>query len=620
MPNIFQSKNLPSWFVHIVRLFYRFKKSLIKTRAVVLRYNDLLLFLGSLIAVAVVVYDFGFSHQRQTMLLIHKFFKGFLFAVRMLLILRILLKLTMGPKLKELLAEGILLIVIWILIAVNYTHSAYFDLHYPELGFLGHTIITYVAILATFIVEFGKQSLFLNRLNFNPGQLFILSFVFLILIGTGLLLLPTATHTGLSFTDALFTSTSAVCVTGLIVVDTATHFTGTGKAIIFLLFQAGGLGIMTFTSFFGLFYTGSSSFKDHFFLRDLTNSEKIGDIFKTLIKIFFITFGVEIVGAFAIYYSVENLPLPGQQTQWEFALFHSVSAFCNAGFSSLSAGLADPMVASNIHFQTVISILIIMGGLGFPIVFNFYQYLKHHVTRALSYVLNLKEKRHVPNIVQLSSRIVLVTTLILLVFGVVTTFLLEQNHSYEGMSTAQKWSHAFFTSTTSRTAGFNTVDYNLYGNATIVMMLVLMWIGASPSSTGGGIKTTTLAVAFLHVWNLARGRNKTELYYRHIPDSSIMRAYAIIFSSVLVILSASFLISAFDPQVAFRSILFETFSAFSTVGLSLGITSSLSLASKYVLIILMFIGRIGVLSMILALVPKADTRRYGYPNENLMIN
>lgn len=620
MPDIFQSKNLPSWFVHLVRLFYRFKKSLIKARAVALQYNDLLLFLGSLIAVIVVVYDFGFAHQRQTMLLIHKFFKGFLFAVRLLLILRLLLKITMRPRIQEVLAEGILLLVIWLLIAVNYTHSAYFDSHYPQLGFLGHTIITYVAILATFIVEFGKQSLFLNRLNFNPGQLFILSFVFLILVGTGLLLLPTATHTGISFTDALFTSTSAVCVTGLIVVDTATHFTGTGKTIIFMLFQAGGLGIMTFTSFFGLFYSGSSTFKDHFFLRDLTNSEKIGDIFKTLIKIFFITFGVEIAGAFAIYHSVGNLPLPGQQTSWEFAIFHAVSAFCNAGFSSLSAGLADPMVASNIHFQTVISILIILGGLGFPIVFNFYQYIKHHIQRFFSFVFKLNQKRHVPNIVQLSSRIVLITTLILLVLGVVTTFLLEQNNSYAGMSVAQKWSHAFFTSTTSRTAGFNTVDYNLYGNATIVMMLVLMWIGASPSSTGGGIKTTTLAVAFLHVWNLARGRTKTELFFRQISDSSIMRAYAIIFSSVIVILGAAFLIAAFDPQIAFRSIIFEAFSAFSTVGLSLGITSSLSLASKYVLIALMFVGRVGVLAMILALVPKAASRRYSYPNENLIIN
>ncbi|MBN3581584.1 ATPase [Algoriphagus aestuarii] len=487
-------------------------------------------------------------------------------------------------------------------------------LNYSRQYFLVNILVTIL-----FFIEVSKFSLSINRLKASPTLVFILSFFILIVIGAILLSLPHATTNGISLIDALFTSTSAVCVTGLIVMDTAKDFTFFGQTTIMILFQIGGLGMMTFTSFFGFFFKGNYSIENQLFIRDYINENNVGEIYSTLLKIIFFTVLTEVIAAFLIYHFTDDSLFTNKGDQMFFAAFHAISAFCNAGFSTLSNGLYESGFREAYSMHLVLAMAIILGGIGFPVFINYYNYLKHVVVGGTKKILGIEDYRHIPRISNISTRLSLYTTGILLVVGFVTFAIFERDSTLEGLSSYGKFATTVFGAVTPRTAGFNTVDMTMLTVPTILIYLILMWIGASPGSTGGGMKTSTFAVAILNTISIATGKKRVEIFRRQISNETLQKAFAVIALSFLVIGLGIFLVMLFDPQLSLIDVAFEVFSAFSTVGLSLGITAQLSTASKLVIMICMFMGRVGTLTILIAIVRKAGQERYKYPEENVFI-
>ncbi|SNS32700.1 potassium uptake protein, TrkH family [Belliella buryatensis] len=474
-------------------------------------------------------------------------------------------------------------------------------------------------VLILFLIELSKLSLAANQLKLHPAMVFLLSFLIVILAGTGLLLLPNATVNGIDLIDAFFTSTSAVCVTGLIVLDTSSDFTFLGQFIVMILFQIGGLGMMTFTSFFGFFFKGSYSLQNQLFLKDYINEENIGAINSTLLKIILFTLITEGVAALMISSIIDSSLFETRGDQLFFSVFHAISGFCNAGFSTLGDGLYEAGFREEYTVHLIIAFVIILGGIGFPVVLGYYNYFKHVVIGTKRVITGEEEYKHAPRVVNVNIRLIVYTTSILLVLGFVTFWFFEANHTLKGLSGYGKFVTAFFGSVTPRTAGFNTVDMSALAMPTILIYLLLMWIGASPGSTGGGLKTSTIAVAVLNTVSIAKGKNRVEIFKRQISNETIRKAFAVILLSFLVIGLGVFFVLLFDPELPLISVAFEVFSAFSTVGLSLGITGDLSTGSKIVVSIIMFLGRVGTLTVLVAFIQKVRDQRYKYPEEGVFI-
>ncbi len=508
-------------------------------------------------------------------------------------------------------------------VTVVYTVSVFF-LHFFRLVNLQMDDVFYndnwlkFAVIFTFIREFAEIKLNFKRAVLNPAQLFIISFLSVIFIGALLLMLPRATHEGISFVDALFTSTSAVCVTGLIVVDTATYFTLFGQTIILFLIQVGGLGILTFASYFSYFFKGGTTYENQLVLSDMTNSQKLGEVFSTLKSILLITFSIEAVAGILIYFSMQASLFTNAFDRIYFAVFHSISAFCNAGFSTLTNNLYDVDFRYNYVLQSVIILTFVLGGLGFPIVVNIISYFKYRIKSL--FVLKAKKQTYRPWMLNLNSRITLITTLSLTLAGSIYFYVVEFNNTLAEHQGIGKIITAIFGAATPRTAGFNSIDMAAMNFSTTMVVFLLMWIGASPASTGGGIKTSTFAIATLNIISLAKGKSRIEIFRREIADISVRRAFATISLSLIVIGFGVILISIFDSDKMLIDIAFECFSAFSTVGLSLGVTAKLSSLSKLVLVAVMFVGRVSMLSIIIAVFKKIKHKNYRYPTEEITIN
>jgi len=474
------------------------------------------------------------------------------------------------------------------------------------------------AVLFTFIREFSEIKINYKRTFLNPAQLFIASFLLIIFIGSLLLILPNATHYGISYLDALFTSTSAVCVTGLTVVDTGSDFTLFGQTIIMLLIQIGGLGILTFASYFSYFFKGGTTYENQLVLSDMTSSKTLSDVFSTLKYIILITFGIELFSAILIFTSIELNSFGSLSEKLFFSAFHSISAFCNAGFSTLPKNLYELGFKFNYYLQLVVIFTFVLGGLGFPIVVNILKYLRYRIKTLFTF--SHRKIIYKPWMLSLNSRITLVTTFSISIVAFTLFYFFEYNNSLSDHSGFGKIVTALFGATTPRTAGFNTIDTASLAFPTLMMMFLLMWIGASPQSTGGGIKTTTFTIATLNILSLAKGKSRIEIFRREIADISVRRAFAIITLSLIVIGFGIILISIFDNEKDLVAIAFECFSAYGTVGLSLGITPDLSSASKLVIIVVMFVGRISMLSLVTAVFKKIKHKNYSYPKEELTIN
>lgn len=474
--------------------------------------------------------------------------------------------------------------------------------------------------LIFFLIEISRLSFSMQQKSFRPAKLFVLSFMLLIVAGTLLLMLPGASVSGISFVDALFTATSAVTVTGLAVLDTGKVFTIFGQSVILFLAQAGGLGMMTFTSFFGFFFKGRSSIQEQLRIQDITNVN-LGSARNFIIQVVLFTLIVEGIGALLIFLATPAGALPTMFDRVFFSVFHSISAFCNAGFSTLSNGLYEMPFRYNYSIQMVVALLLVTGGLGYGIIFNGFNYLYYNLKRFWMRLVFKKNQERRIWLLNLNSIIVLRTTAILILVGMICFFVFEYNYALaEHTSWYGKFVTTFFGSVTPRTAGFNTVNMATLTVPTLMIYLLLMWIGASPGSTGGGIKTTTFAIATLNIFSVARNKDRLEIKSREISDLSVRRAFATISLSLIAVGFSVFFVSFFEQEKSMMSIAFECFSAYSTVGLSTGITPELGTPSRYVLIATMFAGRVSTLMILIAIFRQVSSIAYRYPKEDILIN
>ncbi len=443
----------------------------------------------------------------------------------------------------------------------------------------------------------------LRFLRVNPAMIFVGSFLFVILCGYALLSLPRFTVAEVSSMDRLFIAVSATCVTGLSPVDISRDFSFAGQMVILVLIQIGGLGLMTLTSFFSLFLAGGHSISEQLLMRDLLSEDSLGEVRKIVRSVAIFTFSIEAVGAVSLYRSLPE-GFPGSfESRWFHAIFHSISAFCNAGFSLYADSLAGLARSPSYSIGTFM-VLIVLGGLGFP------------VLRAL--FMRIRHPASVHFRLSVSTRLVLIATLVLLVAGTVAFYLMERNGLLKGMDSGSAWMHSLFYSVTTRTAGFETLSTAAFALPTVFFTFLLMWIGASPVSTGGGIKTSTISVAAVHIMNLIRGKQRVEVFGRTVSADTVARAYSTVLLSFFSIFAAIFAL-LFLEKHAFIDIIFEVVSAFGTVGLSRGITAALTEEGKAVLCVVMFVGRVGSMTFLLSVVPRARQVNYTYPTEYIVV-
>lgn len=467
--------------------------------------------------------------------------------------------------------------------------------------------ISQVLFLSALIPSTLRASQGVMSKNVQPSFLLLTSFLFLIAFGTALLLLPKATVSqSMSFVDALFTATSAVCVTGLIVVDTNHFFSSLGHDVILFLIQIGGLGIMTLTTFFAFVLSGSGKLKEYSTMQSLLGEENLGRIKQTLTLIALITVVIEAGGAILMYYAIRGTVIESYHPLY-FSVFHSVSAFCNAGFTLTTENLMHPALHSNIPVLMIIAILVILGGVGFPVFSNIIDGINR---------MRLKERTlfHL----SIHTKLVLVTSAILLLIGTAGLFQLEQRSTLSTYAPLEQWMISFFHSTIARTAGFNSVDIASLTLPSLFLIILLMWIGASPASTGGGIKTTTFAVALLNLRSIVTGRRHVEVFGKQIPAHVTTKAFSTVLLSLFYMVAALFAL-LITEQHPFELLLFEVVSAMSTVGLSAGITNQLTTEGKYIIIATMIVGRIGFLAFVLALIPKREQPEYEHITEEVLI-
>ncbi len=478
----------------------------------------------------------------------------------------------------------------------------------------------YFGIAVMFLSELSRNSLFFDNFYFNPTILFIISFIALILLGTVLLMLPRTTLLApLSFVDALFMATSAVCITGLTVTDISTNFSLFGQTVIMLLIQVGGLGIMTFTGFFGYFFSGGFSYKNQLMFGEILGENKLNAVVSTLLTIIFITLFFELIGGILIFLSLDPAQFDSMSDRIFFAAFHAISSFCNSGFSILEGGIHHQAYRFNYSFQACLAGIFILGGLGFGTVFNFYTFVKQQWQRLLHQLVLRRAFVHKPRSFSFNTRFILRCNAVVVVAATVFYFLLEQRHTLtEDSSLFGEWITSFFMANSARSAGFNSVHMSFLANPTVIMVIILMWVGASPGSTGGGVKVTTVAVALLNIVALARGKESIEIYKRRIAPESVNKAFAIILLSAVTITFSFLLLNFSDPDRSLKVLLFETVSAYTTCGLSLGVTPSLSATGKMIVVFTMFVGRVGTLTLLVAFIKNTKNKSYLYPTEKIL--
>ncbi len=480
----------------------------------------------------------------------------------------------------------------------------------------------YPVLAAYAVVEVSESVMRLVGRRTNPSIILSLSFLVVIFLGSLLLMLPKCTYGPLSYIDALFVSTSAVCITGLTPIDPFVTFTPLGILILAVLIQIGGLGVMTFTSFFALFFSGRQSVYSQLMLRDMIYSKSMSSLVPTLLYILGFTAVLEAIGAIFIFISInDTLGL----SFWDTAMisaFHSLSSFCNAGFSIIPGGMANPLLLSgNLSIYWVTSGIVILGSIGFPILVNFRDALFMRLRKMWHYVTGRPSKEPLAvHLFDMNTKIVL-TTFFILFFITVTGFLIfEWNNTLAGHDIPWKVTQGVFNAVTPRSAGFASVNPAGFLNVTLVMVMFMMWVGGASQSTAGGIKVNTLAAICLNLRCIVTGRERVTAFRRTIAVWSIRRANAVVATSIISFFIFSMIILALEPELSARSTLFETLSALFTIGSSLGATPLLSVASKIVLCAAMFLGRVGIISLMAGLVGRRHDSPATFPTDNLIIN
>lgn len=474
------------------------------------------------------------------------------------------------------------------LILINFLSKKYYNIYSYRIAWtIAGSILFFLIIVINWLrLSYSKFTLY---------QLIIASFVFVITLGSLLLYLPLSTVKGnMHFIDALFTATSAVCVTGLTVIDISKELTLFGRIVLITLIQIGGLGIMSISAIVLLFSVSKGSVQDRIRTLEMFNTQN-KDIIQSTIKVIFLaTFLIELAGAISLFTVIKN-DAGGVGEKIFSSLFHSISAFCSAGFSLYENSLHR--FSNNITISVTIGLLIIFGGIGYPVLLTVFFAIKNKIMG----------KRY---IIDTQTTIVLFTTIILLLFGFLFIFFNEYDGVLKDLSLREKILISAFQSISPRTGGYETISYNSMNSVTIGIIVFLMFVGASPSGTGGGVKTTTLFVFVSSIITAISNRPFIVVRGRKIKESAVNKSVAIFTLAIAISAFAALLIFYIDGYKTMTPVLFESVSALSTTGLSLGITSSLSIWSKIIVMILMFIGRVGYLTLFMS-VGSIDKGKYG---------
>ncbi|WP_018108814.1 TrkH family potassium uptake protein [Bacteroides propionicifaciens] len=584
-----------------------------------LKILGLLAGLASVVFILAFIYRYGYDLNEKDIILVNKIYRAvwLIFLVDVVLhmvlnvddarrqfkkttwTLSVLLLLTLVPVVFDRPAESGGVLLFW-----DFTNS---NLYRYGLLFL----FSFFNLSSGLIRLLGKRT--------NPSLMLAGSFIVIIIVGSLLLKLPTATINGIDWIDSIFLSTSAVCVTGLTPIDIPATLTPVGMTIVIILIQIGGLGVMTFTSFFALFFMGNTSLYNQVVVRDMVSSNSLGSLLSTLLYILVFTLVIEGIGAFSIWMTIHGTLGMDMEQEIAFSVFHSISAFCNAGFSTLADGLGDVRVYHQNGIYIVISVLIILGGIGFPILVNFKDALITKVKRMIAYFRHSKPP-YIYRLYSLNTRIVLYLSLGLILFGTIMMSLLEWNGVLAGMPLSEKITKALFLSINPRSAGFSSVDINDMRFHSCIIFFVLMWIGGAAQSTAGGVKVNTLAVLLLNFRSVLRRSDRIEVFGREISNQSVNRAHATVFISLGVLFIASFLLTLFEPDTSPLLLIYECVAAMSTCGAGLGITHTFDNPAKGLLIILMFIGRVGIITIMMGAVKNRAKRNCHFPVGDIIIN
>lgn len=482
-----------------------------------------------------------------------------------------------------------------------------------------YVIFLQLYLLMLAYLEVGKINVNLSKVHINPAVLFIIIFAGIIFGGAGMLMLPEMTQQtasdSWSFIDALFTSASATCVTGLMVQDTHLFFTLKGQLVLMFLIKLGGLNIVAFGIFMAVFARFGITVKQHDIIEDIVNKSSYQSAQGLFAKIFIISTLIEIIGATSLFFLLpESVEVAQISDRIFYSIFHAVSAFNNAGISLYEGGITHEAVANAYPVLSVMGILIFLGALGFVTIIDVLDYKA------------LRERMIKPwKKLAIGTRVGLVSNTHLLIFGILGFVLLEWNTGIFGdQNFVERIVTAFF-QIVNRTAGFASVDTGSLAVPVIILFLLLMFIGGSSSSTAGGIKTSTFTLLFVSVYTTIRGRKNAELYKKNIANDLLIKAYAVLLFTLVNLFLWVFLLTITESdslasgEMDILQLIFEEFSAFSTVGLSMGITAKFSDAGLIILSISMFIGRLGTLMLIMALSKKVHTNRYKYPDTHIMI-
>ncbi|AZQ61976.1 Trk-type K+ transporter membrane component [Flammeovirga pectinis] len=608
---------------------------LLQYQEVVYKYERRISLLVTLIAVGLVFYRYGFYltiEEIESVVTV----LGFIFVVYELAYLaRFIFSNHRLTFLKSTWIEGCLLT----LLTFNGLMYSFFGIRIIQQLFrllwldnpfqsYAHFLFLYLIILIG--IETTKISVAFSELKIKPSTTFISSFIFLILFGTFCLMLPAASigESSMGFLDAIFTSVSASCVTGLAVVDTGQFFTFKGKIVILFLAQVGGIGIVSFATFFATFMSKGVSLKHKTIIQDVLSSEDLSSATGLLRKVIFLTLLIESLGTVFVYFSWDNSLVFDNHFQKVFySIFHSVSAFCNAGFSLFPDSLNTYILSSDTtQFNTpntvvdlrhmyglhlVIGIIIIFGSFGFTTIEEIFSPAKIR-----DRIKNPWKKYSIGTSISLYS------TILLILLGMVALFFLEIDQLREDRTLVESLIASFFQSVTTRTAGFNSMDFGSMKPSTIIVMIFLMFIGAAPGSTGGGIKSSTFYVLLLSSIGIIRGRQRMVVRKRTISDENIKRSYSIFMFAVIYNMVAIFLLTITEsgnPNIEILPLVFEEVSAFGTAGLSMGVTGELSSLGKVIIILSMYIGRVGTLTLALALSSTVKTNNFQYPEAHVMV-
>lgn len=440
----------------------------------------------------------------------------------------------------------------------------------------------------------------------SPFKILTIGFLSIILVGAIILSLPISSSNGTrtNFLDSFFTATSSVCVTGLVTLDTATHWSMFGKTIIMILIEVGGLGFMAITTIFALVLGKKITLKERLVMQEAYNTFNIQGIIRHVIYLLLFTVSVQAIAAVTL--MTQFIPMFGVKKGVFFGVFHSVSAFCNAGFDLLGNYTSFTVLNHNKVILLTLSSLIIIGGLGYT------------VWREIFY--NIRTKKSFKKL-SLHSKVVITMSASLIVIGTVLFLVAEWSNpgTMSKMSFGDKLVNSYFSAVTPRTAGFNSISTTAMSGSGKVITMIYMFIGGSPGSTAGGIKTTTLAIIIFTVISVIRGREDTEIYRKRIVKSSVYKAMTVLILGIGVVVVGIMLLSVTEKNTVFEHIVYEVISAFGTVGLTEGLTQSLSSAGKIIISVIMYLGRLGPITVMLAFSNTRQKVNIQYPEDKLLI-